>query len=89
YPYIKMTELKSILSFGVNLRALNSSEKLEKKADKINSFNLSSPYYKAYIGNDNVIYLEYNTVATTDSVEQILINVIDSLFKLQDEIDSL
>jgi hypothetical protein len=89
YPYIKITELKSILSFGVNLRALSTTEKLEKKADKINAFNLASPYYKAYIGNDNVIYLEYNTVVTADSLELVLKNVIDSLFKLQDEIDSL
>ncbi len=89
YPYIKMTELKSMLSFGVNLRALNSSEKLEKKSEKLNAFNQASPYYKAFIGNENVIYLEYNTIASTDSVEMLLANVIDSLFKLQDEIDSL
>ena len=89
YPYVKMTELKGMLSFGVNLRALNSSEKLEKKAEKLNAFNLASPYYKAYLGNDNVIYLEYNTVASTDCVELVLKNVIDSLFKLQDEIDNL
>ena len=89
YPYIKIDETKGLLSISVNIKEIKKEDLTSKNLYKLNEFNSKSIYFKAFVDNSNVLYLEYNTFVNTDNITEILQNVVDSLFELSDEIDEL
>lgn len=82
-PYFKV-DSNDYITMNVNLRMID-----EKKFDykTINDFNLNSPFFKAMVSDNNIIYLEY--VFKIDDVEELFDSIIDSLVSLKNEIDSL
>jgi hypothetical protein len=89
FPYIKINEDEGIINFTINVREINKNELTFKNLNDLNEFNLKSIYFKAFVNNDNILYLEYNTFANIDNITNVLQEVIDSLFSLSDEINEL
>lgn len=88
YPYIKLNEEIEEVSIVINVKKLEA-EPASKLYQRLNSFNLKSKYFTAKISEGLVLYLEYNTYASYDSIDKIIDRSIESLFNLQEEIDNL
>lgn len=89
FPYININEEKEIVRFTINIREVNKKELTSKILLGLNEFNSKSIYFKAFVNEDNILYLEYNTFANVDNISDVLQGVIDSLFNLSDEINEL
>jgi hypothetical protein len=87
YPYLKVNEENGTLILNINIKEVNSLT--TEILHKINNFNAKSVYFKAFVNDDNILYLEYNTFANADNIINVLQGVIDSLFGLSDLIDEL
>ncbi|MBQ9124772.1 MAG: hypothetical protein IJY14_03680 [Acholeplasmatales bacterium] len=85
YPYISLDEENDNVSFLINLREVNDKNIYEK----INQFNLKSMYLVAKLNEDKILLLEYNFKAYHDNINEIIDNIIKSIFDLQEDIDSL
>ena len=85
YPYIKLDEENDNFSILINLRELKEKNIYEK----LNSFNIKSMYLTAKVNEDGIIILEYNGKAYHDNIVDILNNIIETIFDLQDDIDNL
>ena len=85
YPYIKILEEDESINILINIRKIDVKENV---FFKINEFNLRSQYLKAVL-NENVIVLEYNTLANNDNILLILDSILDSLSSLKEEIKEL
>lgn len=85
YPYISLDEENDNVSFLINLRMVNDKNIYEK----INQFNLKSMYLVAKLNEDRILSLEYNFKAYHDNINDIIDNIIKSIFELQEDIDSL
>lgn len=89
YPYIKINEEKGIVIFTINIKEANKNEMTSKMLYNLNEFNSKSVYFKAFVNEDNILYLEYNTFANVDNINNVLQGVINSLFDLSDLINEL
>ena len=76
-----------IISIIINIRKINEKLNLDLY-QRLNSFNLVSQYFVAKISNDNILYIEYNTMYS-DNVVDIFDNAIGSLNDLLNYIESL
>ena len=81
HPYLKIDGNDLLIT--INIRKCNKKENIY---DKINNFNLLSKFFKAIIKND-LLFLSYNTYYSGDN-EQI-IDILNSLYSLENEIDNL
>ncbi|MGM9970197.1 MAG: hypothetical protein ACI35S_07365 [Anaeroplasma sp.] len=84
FPYFTLDDESNELSIVINV-----IKKEEVDYNKVNSFNLKSKFFAAKISNENIIYLEYNTIVNADNIKEIFMNVIESVFSLQEDIDNL
>lgn len=86
YPYFVVDDDNDYFSIIINLK------KVEKTSidlfEKINDFNLLSQYFVLKVSNDNVLYLEYNSIFN-DNIRDIFDCAINSLFGLSNAIDSI
>lgn len=89
YPYIKINEDKDSIIFTINVKPINKSDLTIRDFSKLNEFNSKSVYFKAFVNDDNILYLEYNTFADVDNITNVLQEVINSLFELSDLINEL
>lgn len=89
FPYVTLEDGKE----NVDLHFMINIRKIETLTNNvylnINSFNLKSKYLTCKLSEENVIVLEYNTNVNTDNVKEILNDIIESVFNLEDLIDSL
>lgn len=83
YPY--MTIENQICSINVNV----SEQSLKGlNYEKLNTFNVQSKFFKAYISSEGVIVLEYRfIIQEVDSV--VLDAILDSLYVVEEYIDRL
>ena len=81
HPYLKIEN--DDIYITINLRRCNKKDNLY---DNINNFNLLSKFFKAIIKND-LLFLSYNAYYSGDN-EQIL-EILNSLYSLENEIDNL
>ena len=89
YPYLKINDDKGLITFNVNIREIAQKDITSKILSNLNEFNSKSIYFKAFVNEDDILYLEYNSFANTDNVLNVLQGVIDSLFNLSDLINEL
>ena len=85
YPYFIIDDENNYFSIIINIKKFNEN----KSADiyqKINDFNLISQYFVAKISNDNILYLEYNTIYS-DNLKEIYEASIESINNLLDYIE--
>lgn len=85
YPYFIVND--DYFSIIINIRKINEKLNLDLY-QRLNSFNLVSQYFVAKISNDNILYIEYNTMYS-DNVVDIFDNAIGSLNDLLNYIESL
>ena len=85
YPYFKVEE--DYFSIIINIRKLTEKLNLDLY-QKINSFNLVSQFFVAKISNENILYLEYNTLYT-DNLRDIFESSISSLNELLSFIEAI
>ena len=86
YPYFIIDDENNYFSIIINIKKINE----KKSADiyqKINDFNLISQYFVAKISNDNILYLEYNTIYS-DNLKDIYETSIGSINNLLDYIEN-
>jgi hypothetical protein len=89
YPYININEDKELMSISVNIREISKKDLTSKVLFNLNEFNSKSIYFKSFVNDDNILYLEYNTFTNVDNVSKVLQDVVDSLFNLSDLINEL
>ncbi len=86
YPYFVVDDDNDYFSIIINLK------KVEKTSvdlfEKINDFNLLSQYFTLKISNDNILYLEYNSIFN-DNIKDIFDCTINSLYSLSEAIDNI
>lgn len=87
FPYFIIDEENEYFSMVINLRKITEKISVELYA-KINEFNLISQYFTLKISNDNILFLEYNTLFD-DNLKDIFDEVNKSLFELKDVIDTI
>lgn len=82
YPYLTIDG--DLVSFNVNI-----TEHSLKGFDyqMLNQFNLESKFFKAYLTKEGIIALEYRFLGVEDT--GILDSLIDNLFSMQTQIDTL
>ena len=85
YPYFMVEE--DYFSIIINIRKITEKLNLDLY-QKINSFNLVSQYFVAKISNENILYLEYNTLYT-DNLRDIFESSISSLNELLSFIETI
>lgn len=86
YPYFVVDDDNDYFSIIINIK------KIEKTSvdlfEKINDFNLLSQYFTLKISNDNILYLEYNSIFN-DNIKDIFDCTINSLYSLSEAIDNI
>ena len=86
YPYFVVDDDNDYFFIIINLK------KVEKTSvdlfEKINDFNLLSQYFTLKISNDNILYLEYNSIFN-DNIKDIFDCTINSLYSLSEAIDNI
>ena len=85
YPYFKVDD--DYFSIIVNIRKITEKLNLDLY-QKLNSFNLVSQFFVAKISNENILYLEYNTLYT-DNLRDIFESTISSLNELLSFIETI
>ena len=87
FPYFVIDEDNEYFSIVINLRKVTEKTSVDLYT-KINEFNLISQYFTLKISNDNILFLEYNTLFD-DNLKDIFDEVKESLFELKDVIDTI
>lgn len=82
YPYLTLDE--NIISFNVNINKVNPKN---YNLISLNNFNLKSKFFKVYLLDSGLIVLEYRFY-DYDTIN-ILNELIDSLYSLEEELDLL
>lgn len=82
YPYLTLDE--NIISFNVNINKVNPKN---YNLISLNNFNLKSKFFKVYLLDSGLIVLEYRFY-DYDAIN-ILNELIDSLYSLEEELDLL
>ncbi|MBD5390908.1 hypothetical protein HDR67_02770 [bacterium] len=82
YPYVKIEE--GVCSINVNVSKPSKGFSLET----LNHLNQTSKFFKCFLTEDNLITLEYRFIINEiDSA--IFDEIIDSLYMLEDDLDTL
>jgi len=87
FPYFIINDDENYFSMIVNIKKVSDKKNIELY-DKINNFNLSSQYFTLKLSQDNVLFLEYNTIID-DNIKEIFDLMSDSLNELIDVINNL
>lgn len=82
HPYITIEN--NLVSMNVNV--VQSSVK-NYDLFKLNTFNLNSNFFKAFITEEGIVTLEYKFL--DQNIENMLDLLLDALYQLEEEIDSL
>ncbi len=82
YPYLTIDD--SLVSFNINIVQGTKNYSL----DKLNSFNMKSRYFKAYITPEGLVVLEYRFNNADDIIKNLDV-LIQSLYDLTNEIAQL
>ncbi|MDE5715224.1 MAG: hypothetical protein K2I42_03725 [Anaeroplasmataceae bacterium] len=82
HPYLTLED--NYISFNINVVKCNL-----KNFDmiKLNTFNLSSKFFKAFISEEGIVILEYRFLES--DLEMMLDILISDLYSLEEEIDAL
>ncbi len=86
HPYFVVDDENDSFSIIINIKKIDKINIDIYK--KINDFNLSSKYFVMKISNDNIIYLEYNSLIDDNAVD-VFIEVIDSINNLGNAINNI
>jgi len=87
FPYFIINDDENYFSMIVNIKKVSDKKNIELY-DKINNFNLSSQYFTLKLSQDNVLFLEYNTIID-DNIKEIFDLMSDSLNELIEVINNL
>lgn len=87
YPYFVINDAEDYFSIVINLKEISGKVTIDLY-QKINSFNLISQYFVMKLSENNILYLEYNTVYT-DNLKDIFESSIGSLNSLLEYIENI